>query len=55
MKSLMIAAGLAAGVSFVAAPALAQTGVLSKAVGGYTFEDAAKEAPATKGFNSKDG
>jgi len=33
----------------------AGTGVLSKAVGGYTFEDAAKEAPATKNFHSKDG
>ena len=28
---------------------------LSKAVGGYTFEDAVKEAPGTKDFNSKDG
>lgn len=35
--------------------AAADTGVLSKAVGGYTFEDAAKEAPGTKDFNSKDG
>ena len=33
----------------------AQSGVLNKAVGGYTFEDAAKEAPDTKNFNSKDG
>lgn len=33
----------------------ADTGVLSKAVGGYTFDDAAKPAPATKDFHSKDG
>ena len=30
-------------------------GALSKAVGGYSFEDAVKEAPGTKDFNSKDG
>ena len=30
-------------------------GTLSKAVGGYTFEDAAKEAAGTKDFHSKDG
>ena len=34
---------------------MAQSGALSKAVGGYTFEDAAKEAPGTKDFNCKDG
>ena len=33
----------------------AQSGALSKAVGGYSFEDAAKEAPGTKDFHSKDG
>ena len=31
--------------------AMAQSGAINKAVGGYTFEDAAKEAPTTK----KDG
>ena len=30
-------------------------GALSKAVGGYSFEDAVKEAPGTKDFHSKDG
>lgn len=35
--------------------AMAQSGALSKAVGGYSFEDAVKEAPGTKDFNSKDG
>ena len=28
---------------------------INKAVGGYTFEDAAKEAPGTKDFHGKDG
>ena len=42
--------------SLFATGAYAQdTGALSKAVGGYTFEDAVKEAPGTKDFHSKDG
>ena len=32
-----------------------QTGLLMKAVGGFSFEQAAKEAPGTKNFHSKDG
>ena len=35
--------------------AMAQSGALSKAVGGYSFEDAVQEAPGSKDFNSKDG
>jgi len=35
--------------------AVAQTGALDRAVGGYSFEEAAREAPATKDFNSGDG
>jgi simple sugar transport system substrate-binding protein len=35
--------------------AMAQSGALAKAVGGYTFEEAAKESPDTKNFHSKDG
>lgn len=35
--------------------ALAQSGMLEKAVGGYSFEEAAKEAPGTKSFHSNDG
>jgi simple sugar transport system substrate-binding protein len=31
------------------------SGTVSKAVGGYSFEDAAKEAPGTKDFHSADG
>ena len=46
---------MAAGLSLVASGALAQSGGVSKAVGGYSFEQAAKEAPGTKNFNSADG
>ena len=35
--------------------ALAQSGSVGKAVGGYSFEDAAKEAEGTKNFHSNDG
>src|SRR5262245_7264118 len=31
-----------------------QTGLLMKAAGGFTFEQAAKESPDTKNFHSKD-
>ena len=57
MKTTLRLAALAAGISVAAlGGAHAQgTGVLSKAVGGYTFDDAAKEAAGTKDFNSKDG
>jgi simple sugar transport system substrate-binding protein len=51
MKSLAFAAALAASVSFGAVAAHAQSGALNKAVGGYNFEDAAKESPATKNFH----
>jgi simple sugar transport system substrate-binding protein len=39
---------LLAGLSLGATVAHAQSGALSKAVGGYSFEDAVKEAPTTK-------
>jgi simple sugar transport system substrate-binding protein len=55
MKHFALLAALAAGVSFGAVSAHAQSGVLNKAVGGYSFEDAAKEAPTTRDFNNKDG
>jgi simple sugar transport system substrate-binding protein len=45
----------AASISLFATAALAQSGSVSKAVGGYSFEQAAKEAPGTKNFNSADG
>jgi simple sugar transport system substrate-binding protein len=52
---------LFAGVSVVALLAggttgvLAQAGGIDQAVGGYSFEEAAKEAPETKDFHSADG
>ena len=49
-----VATTLAAALAW-AAPAAAQTGALDKAVGGYSFGEAAKEAPGTKDHNSKDG
>ncbi|MBN8999170.1 MAG: substrate-binding domain-containing protein, partial [Rhizobiales bacterium] len=55
MKHLMKALALGAAVSLVGGYAFGQSGTLDKAVGGYTFEDAAKEAPTTKDFHSKDG
>lgn len=62
MTSRLRLALLAAGLSFAAVstagfpPASAAgTGVLSKAVGGYSFDDAAKPSPATRDFHSKDG
>ena len=50
----MIAAAVAAVLGF-GGSAFAQSGTLGKAVGGYSFEDAAKEAPTTKNFHSADG
>ena len=50
----MIAAAVAAAFGF-GGHAFAQSGTLGKAVGGYSFEDAAKEAPTTKNFHSADG
>ena len=49
-----LAAGAA--MALVSAPlAFAQSGSVDKAVGGYSFGDAAKEAPGTKDFHSADG
>jgi len=54
LRSISALATLAVPLA-LAAPAGAQTGALDKAVGGYSFGDAAKPAPATKDFHSKDG
>ncbi len=57
MKHLTIAA-VAAVLAFggAAAPkAFAQSGALDKAVGGYSFDAAAKESPDTKNFHSHKG
>src|SRR4029079_7635470 len=53
-RILPFAVGAAAflqGIAF----AWAQSGSVEKAVGGYNFEEAAKEAPETKDFHSADG
>ena len=55
MKHLLIAAAVAAGLSLGAGAARAQSGVLNKAVGGYSFDAAAKESPDTKNFHSHKG
>jgi simple sugar transport system substrate-binding protein len=41
-----------ASICLLVSPALSQSGALDKAVGGYSFEDAAKEAPDTKNFHA---
>lgn len=55
MRKLMLGASAIALATLTGQGAMAQSGALSKAVGGYTFEDAVKEAPGTKDFHSKDG
>jgi simple sugar transport system substrate-binding protein len=45
----------AAAVAFGAPQAFAQSGAVAKAVGGYSFDEAAAEAPGTKDFHSADG
>jgi simple sugar transport system substrate-binding protein len=55
IRLLMGVSALALAVALPGGTARAQSGLLEKAVGGYTFEEAAKENPATKDFNSKDG
>jgi simple sugar transport system substrate-binding protein len=53
-KFLLGASALALAIGTSGA-AMAQSGALAEAVGGYSFEDAVKEAPGTKDFHSKDG
>jgi simple sugar transport system substrate-binding protein len=55
MKHFCSLAAFSAALCLSASGALAQTGALERAVGGYTFEEASKEAPETKDFNNKDG
>src|SRR5215204_1497782 len=54
MRKLLASASIGAMAVF-SAGAYAQEGTVAKAVGGYTFEDAAKENPETKNFHSADG
>jgi simple sugar transport system substrate-binding protein len=55
MRHLLTLAASAAALSLGVTGAYAQSGGVDKAVGGYTWEDAAKEAPGTKDFHSADG
>ena len=48
MRYALRLAAFTTAACFFGPSAFAQQGVISKAVGGYTFEDAAKESPATK-------
>jgi simple sugar transport system substrate-binding protein len=52
LKTLALSVGV---VAIMAGGAYAQSGSVAKAVSGYSFEDAAKENPATKDFHSADG
>ena len=54
MRLMFALAASAAVLAIGITPAVAQ-GTIAKAVGGYSFEDAAKEAPGTKDFHSADG
>src|SRR5919109_3189463 len=55
MRKLLASASVAAMAALLSASAFAQEGTVAKAVGGYTFQEAAKEAPETKNFHSADG
>ena len=55
MRKLMLGVSALA-LATVGGDVMAQSGgALSKAVGGYSFDDAVKAAPGTKDFHSKDG
>lgn len=55
MKSLFTTASAVAILAVSASAAMAQSGGLDAAVGGYSFDEAAQEDPETKNFNSNDG
>ena len=55
MQKALTTLVLGTAVAFTATSAFAQSGSVAKAVGGYSFEDAAKEADGTKNFHSNDG
>ena len=55
MKRTFPLAACAAAMLFSIPYAFAQSGSVEKAVGGYSFEDASKEAAGTKDFHSADG
>ena len=56
MRRIIASIGASAVAALTVAAVYAQgSGTISKAVGGYSFEDAAKEAAGTKDFHSADG
>jgi len=55
MNRLLPLAATAAALTMPVPDALAQSGSVEKAVGGYSFEEAAAEDAATKDFHSADG
>jgi simple sugar transport system substrate-binding protein len=55
MRCIFLLVACAAAMSLGVTHAFAQSGSVEKAVGGYNFEEAAKEAPGTKNFHSADG
>ncbi|MDO8304102.1 MAG: substrate-binding domain-containing protein, partial [Sedimentisphaerales bacterium] len=56
MRKFVCSVSAIALAALLSNPASSQdNGTVSKAVGGYSFEDAAKEAPGTKDFHSADG
>ena len=48
MNRGLAAVAIAAATCLLSSAVFAQSGAINKAVGGYTWEDAAKEAPTTK-------
>ncbi|HYN00582.1 MAG TPA: substrate-binding domain-containing protein, partial [Aestuariivirgaceae bacterium] len=54
-KLLMSVSALSLAVLFSGGASAQEAGTVTKAVGGYSFEDAAKEAEGTKNFHSADG
>jgi simple sugar transport system substrate-binding protein len=55
MKHYVALAALSAAVSLGVSSAFAQSGSVAKAVGGYTFDEAAQASPDTVKFHSDDG
>ncbi|MBB3454611.1 simple sugar transport system substrate-binding protein [Rhizobium sp. BK313] len=55
MRRILLYAASTAVLSLGVSHAFAQSGSVEKAVGGYNFTEAAKEAPGTKDFHSADG
>lgn len=55
MQKILITLGLGAAAALVTTGAMAQSGMVDRAVAGYSWDEAAQEAPGTKDFHSNDG